>query len=207
MFGVLECLMSAGIAAGAMLAPLLVHLGGTTAAIVGTGLLLPGLALLIGRRLFALDASATVPIVEIGLLRSLRLFSALSPPALEGIARNLVPLQAPAGTAIVTQGEEGDHYYAIAEGELEVVVDGTRVTVLARGEGFGEIALLHDCTRNGDRCGADRRQALHTGEGAVPRGADRASSSDGQRDGNRCRAKLERLEQLRAFARAHACSS
>ena len=31
-FGVLECLMSAGIAIGAMLAPLLVHLGGTTAA-------------------------------------------------------------------------------------------------------------------------------------------------------------------------------
>ncbi len=146
-FGVLECLMSAGIAIGAMLAPLLVHLGGTTAAIVGTGLLLPLLALLIGRRLFALDASATVPIVEIGLLRSLRLFSALSPPALEGIARSLEPARGAAGTAIVTQGEEGDHYFAIAEGELEVLVDGVRVNTLGRGDGFGEIALLHDCTR------------------------------------------------------------
>ena len=146
-FGVLECLMSAGIAVGAMLAPLLVHLGGTTAAIVGTGLLLPVLALLIGKRLFALDASAKVPIVEIGLLRSLRLFSALSPPSLEGIARSLEPLEATAGTAIVTQGEVGEHYYAIAEGELEVVIDGKRVNVLTRGDGFGEIALLHDCTR------------------------------------------------------------
>ncbi len=147
-FGVLECLMSAAIAAGAMLAPLLVHLGGTTAAVVGTGLLLPGLALLIGRRLFALDASASVPVVEIGLLRSLRLFSALGPPALEGIARSLEPLEATAGTAIVTQGAEGEHYYAIAEGELEVVIDGSRVAILARGDGFGEIALLHDTTRN-----------------------------------------------------------
>jgi len=146
-FGVLECLMSVGIAAGAMLAPLLVHLGGTTAAIVGTGLLLPLLALLIGGRLFALDASARVPIVEIGLLRSLRLFSALSPPSLEGIARSLEPLDAPAGTAIVTQGEGGEHYYAIAEGEVEVVIDGKRVAVLTRGDGFGEIALLHNCTR------------------------------------------------------------
>lgn len=146
-FGVLECLMSAGIATGALLAPLLVHLGGTTAAIVGTGILLPVMALLIGRRLFALDASATVPIVEIGLLRSLRLFSALSPPSLEGIARSLQPLEATAGTPIVTQGEDGEHYYAIAEGELEVVIDGKRVTVLTRGDGFGEIALLHDCTR------------------------------------------------------------
>jgi CRP-like cAMP-binding protein len=80
-------------------------------------------------------------------LRSLRLFSALSPPALEGIARSLEPLEATGGTAIVTQGEEGEHYYAIAEGEVEVVIDGKRVNVLARGDGFGEIALLHDCTR------------------------------------------------------------
>ena len=146
-FGVLEGLMSAGIAVGALLAPLLVHLGGATAAIIGTGALLPLLALLIGKRLFTLDASAHVPIVEIGLLRSLRLFAVLPPPALEGIARSLEPVAAEAGTAIVTQGEDGDRYYAIAEGDLEVLVDGVRVNTLGRGEGFGEIALLHDVPR------------------------------------------------------------
>ena len=146
-FGVLEGLMSAGIAVGALLAPLLVHFGGPTAAIIGTGALLPVLALLVGRRLFALDASADVPVVEIGLLRSLRLFSALPPPELEGLAHSLQPLSAPAGTAIVTQGEAGDHYYAIAEGELEVLVDGARVNTLGRADGFGEIALLHDVVR------------------------------------------------------------
>jgi CRP-like cAMP-binding protein len=87
-------------------------------------------------------------VVEIGLLRSLRLFSALSPPALEGIARNLEPLSATPGTAIVTQGADGDRYYAIAEGELEVRIDGAVVNTLGRGEGFGEIALLHGVTRN-----------------------------------------------------------
>ena len=116
---------------------------------MGTGiLLLPCSRSSIGRRLFALDASATVPIVEIGLLRSLRLFSVLSPPALEGIAHSLEPVEAAAGTAIVTQGEEGDHYYAIAEGEVEVLVDGVRVATLARGDGFGEVALLHGRPRN-----------------------------------------------------------
>jgi len=147
-FGVLEALMMAGVALGSVLAPVLVHVGGATAAILGTGALLPLLAVLAGKRLFALDASADVPIVEIGLLRSLPLFSVLSPPALEGIARSLEPLEVEAGAAIVTQGEEGDCYYAISEGELEIVRDGVRVNTLGRGEGFGEIALLHGVPRN-----------------------------------------------------------
>jgi hypothetical protein len=147
-FGVLEALMMAGVALGSVLAPVLVHIGGARAAILGTGALLPLLAVLAGKRLFALDASADVPIVEIGLLRSLPLFSVLSPPALEGIARSLEPLEVEAGIAIVTQGEEGDCYYAISEGELEIVRDGVRVNTLGRGEGFGEIALLHGVPRN-----------------------------------------------------------
>jgi MFS family permease len=146
-FGVLEALMGAGTALGALLTPLLVSVSGATAAIIGAGAIMPVLALLLGRRLIALDASASVPIVEIGLLRSLRLFRALPPPELEGLARSLVPLTAPAGEAVVTQGGDGDRYYAIAEGELEVLVDGVRVRMLSRGEGFGEIALLHDVPR------------------------------------------------------------
>ena len=56
-------------------------------------------------------------------------------------------MTAAAGDVIMRQGDEGDRYYAIAEGELEVLVDGVRVNALARGDGFGEIALLHDGVR------------------------------------------------------------
>ncbi len=51
------------------------------------------------------------------------------------------------GTAIVTQGDDGDRYYAIAEGRFEVIRDGVCVSSLDRGDGFGEIALLHDVVR------------------------------------------------------------
>jgi len=146
-FGVLEALIMAGTAVGALLTPLLVHVGGAAATLVGVGAVLPLLVLLRSRRLLALDLSAHVPVVEIGLLRSLRLFAALPPPELEGLARNLEPRTAAPGEAVVTQGEAGDRYYAIAAGELEVTVDGKRVNTLGRGDGFGEIALLHQVPR------------------------------------------------------------
>ena len=146
-FGVVETLIMAGLLIGSVLAPVLVHIGGVKAIILGTGIIFPLLAMAGGRRLLTLDATAQVPIVEIDLLRSLDLFSMLPMPSIEGIACSLERLDAAAGMAIVTQGEEGDRYYAIAEGDLDVHVDGVRVNTLSRGDGFGEIALLHDCTR------------------------------------------------------------
>jgi len=40
------------------------------------------------------------------------------------LARNLVPISVPKGSAVITQGETGDRFYAILEGTVEVLVDG-----------------------------------------------------------------------------------
>ena len=52
-----------------------------------------------------------------------------------------------AGTIVIRQGEIGDRYYAIADGEVRVEIDGRFVRTMARGEGFGEIALLRSVRR------------------------------------------------------------
>ena len=146
-FGVLEGLTMAGLAAGALLVPGLVHLGGSRLALLGVAAVLPLAAAVGGRALSGLDSGTPVPVVQIALLRSLPLFAELPAPALEGMARALTPVTVPAGTELIRQGDPGDAYYAIAAGELDATQDGHFLRRCGRGEGVGEIALLRDIPR------------------------------------------------------------
>jgi hypothetical protein len=146
-FGLLEALSMACLALGSILVPALIEVGGTSAALIVSGALLPGLALLRLRTLLAIDAAATVPIVELSLLRSLSIFAPLPAPVLEGLARSLVRERVPATHVLMRKGEPGHHFYAVADGEVEITAHGRRVGIRRRCEGFGEIALLRDSPR------------------------------------------------------------
>jgi MFS family permease len=146
-FGVLEGVMMAGYALGALLVPALVHLGGSRLALLGIAAVLPLAAAAGGRALFGLDAETPVPVVQIALLRSLPLFAELPAPALEGLAAALTAVDLPAGAVLIRQGDPGDAYYAIAGGELDVLQDGHWLRRCGRGEGVGEIALLRAIPR------------------------------------------------------------
>ena len=146
-FGLQEGLLMAALAVGTLFAPLLVRLGGVSLALVCVGAILPLVAFAAGRRLLDIDRHATVPVVEIALLRSIPLLAPLSPPTLESLARALEQLWVPAGVDVIREGDVGDRFYVIADGEVEIVRDGRAVASRARGEGFGEIALLYDVPR------------------------------------------------------------
>ncbi len=146
-FGLLESLMNLCLAIGTLLVPLLIGASGPRAALIGAGALLILLIAVTGRRLLQVDEAADVPVVEIALLRSIPLFAALPAPALETLGRSLEPLEADAGTVLMRQGEDGDRYYAIADGTLDVECNGSHIATLGRGEGAGEIALLEDVPR------------------------------------------------------------
>jgi hypothetical protein len=146
-FGVLESLIVGTLGLGAILAPALAAWLGIRGALAVVGLLLPVLVLATWARLRAIDARTAVPEREIELLESLPLFAPLPPATLEHLAARLVRVPAGAGTEITRQGDIGDRFYLVDEGEADVTIDGHVVTTLGPGDYFGEIALLRDVPR------------------------------------------------------------
>jgi len=90
---------------------------------------------------------AVVPAGTIAFRRSVGIFRGLPVPALEGVAHGAKDVDVSAGETIIREGDIGHRYFAIADGTVEVLRGGARVKELERGEGFGEIALLHDVPR------------------------------------------------------------
>jgi MFS family permease len=146
-FGVVHSLFFATVAAGAILAPLLVHLIGVRWSLVAVGAILPVISIATRAQLVRLDDAAVDHGRELELLRAIPIFSPLSAPVLEGLAARLEPVRVAAGEEIVRQGEHGDRFYVVAAGEVEVAIDGRPQATLEPGEYFGEIALLRDVPR------------------------------------------------------------
>jgi hypothetical protein len=147
-FSILEALMDSGLVMGAVLVRVAIAIGGLKAALIAPAVVA---LLLIGglwRQIQKVDAAATIPQVEIQLLRAISIFAALPAPSLEGVARDLEALEVSQGTVVIKEGERGDCYYAIADGELAVTLDNQFLRTVSRGDGFGEIALIRDVPRS-----------------------------------------------------------
>jgi MFS family permease len=146
-FGVLEGLYMAGLALGLTIAPILFALMGQRATFVVAGSFLPIVYLLAWRRLAEIDSSVAVPEARLALLRSLPIFAPLSAPVLEQVASRLIPTEAALGSEIIRQGDPGDRFYVIEEGEVVVSKNGRQVATLQQGDFFDEIALLREIPR------------------------------------------------------------
>jgi MFS family permease len=144
-FGVMEGVMMASLALGSLLVPILVGIGGISAALIGVAAVLVAAALLPITSLRRLDTKA--PAAAMACIRRHPLFLALPPPVLESLARELAPIESPAGDRVIVQGQDGDRFYLIVSGEYDVSIDGRFIRTLTAGEGFGEIALLRDVPR------------------------------------------------------------
>jgi MFS family permease len=145
-FGAVQGLWVATIGIGAIVTPLLIAAVGIRGALMITGVFLPILATLFRGRLSQLD-EVPVPERELALLHGIDLFAPLPAPILESLARALIPVRLKAGEELFRQGDIGDRYYIVADGVVEILVDGQVVRETGPGGYFGEIALLRDIPR------------------------------------------------------------
>ncbi len=146
-FGLLESLVALTIAAGSLVAPLVVSALGVRGALVAIGAVAPVLVALAWPRLRRIDGEVGARDEEIDVLRQVPVLRPLPLPIIERLARHAEHEVIPAGTTVFEQGDPGDAYYVIAGGRVEVVQDGRLLRTLGAGEGFGEIALLRSCAR------------------------------------------------------------
>jgi MFS family permease len=168
-FGVLESLVAVSVGVGAVATAWLVEVGGTRTALVVVGAVCPALALASWWRLSRLDRTVEVQDLEIRLLQGVPMLRMLPLPSIEQLARGLEPVSVPAGQQVFGQGDEGDRYFVIESGEVEVVGDGTVIATLGPGEGFGEIALLRRVRRTAAaRARSDVRLQALAGDHFLP---------------------------------------
>ncbi|XP_077172343.1 cAMP-dependent protein kinase type I-beta regulatory subunit isoform X2 [Paroedura picta] len=59
----------------------------------------------------------------------------------------MFPVTHIAGETVIQQGDEGDNFYVIDQGEVDVYVNGDLVTNISEGGSFGELALIYGTPR------------------------------------------------------------
>ena len=133
---------------GAMAAPAIVSLLGLRGALVAIGCFLPFVAALRWASLARFEAGASaIPVRAFALLRRVPAFSPLPLGTLENVSLRLAELEVPAGRVVVREGDPGDRFYVIAEGEFDVTCSRGTFPSLTDGDVFGEIALLRNVPR------------------------------------------------------------
>jgi MFS family permease len=146
-FGAKESLTALSVALGSLLTPPAIDLLGIRGALAVLGLVAPALVALTWRRLRAIDGSIAHRDEEIAVLRRVAMLRPLPMPAIENLAVHVDHAHVAAGRDVFHQGDHGDRFYVIEDGQAEVIGDRRVIGTMGPGEAFGEIALLRDTLR------------------------------------------------------------
>ena len=163
-FGALESVLTAGMALGALLMPLLIATVGLApwSGVIGG----VGGSARAGRAAGAApDRHHRARPAGPELLRGVPMLALLPPPTLERLAHVLVTMTVPAGESVIDEGDVGDRFWIIEQGSAIVGIAARTSARSAPGDTFGEIALLRDVPRTA---------AVRAGDdGAVLKGLER----------------------------------
>jgi hypothetical protein len=147
MFAGFEAILTLGVAAGGLLAPLVIELLGIRLALLAIGLMAPLAVAASWPALRRLDARMVVRDADIETLRGVRMLRALPAATIEQLAARLEHAEFLPRQTVFQQGAPGECFYIVEAGQAEVVRDGRIIAMLGHGDCFGEIALLRDQLR------------------------------------------------------------
>jgi MFS family permease len=147
-FGVLEGLMMLALAIGSIGAAILIEVFDVQTALIVIGAFLPLVVLSSSGRLLSIDRRSEAPDPEIlAVLRHIPFFAPLPAPALERVMADVTRSEAPPGTVLIREGDPGDRFFVILDGEVSVSRGNRHVLDQGAGGYVGEIALLRDIPR------------------------------------------------------------
>jgi MFS family permease len=154
--GAFFTLVLGAISLGALLTPQLYEHSNLDATIWAAGLGLPALCLLGWPWLVRMDTANLAHLAEVRprilVLQRAAILADASQAVLDRLASTALEMDVPAGTAVVTEGEEADAFYVIESGAMAVHSHGgstvsTQLPALGAGDYFGEIGLLERIPR------------------------------------------------------------
>jgi MFS family permease len=146
-WGVLLGIGAGGTALGSLAAPALARLIGLTQTLVLVGVLT---ALLVAAAVPGLHALAgrTVPPADVlAVFKRVGMLAPLPGICLERLAVAAGRRQVAPGEPVVREGEPGQEFFVVEDGELVVSIEGREVRRLGRDDAFGEVALLRTVAR------------------------------------------------------------
>ena len=175
--GALEGLSFAGLAIGAILAPIVVMVIGVQSTVIVAGLLLPTGIALSWAGLRAIDRHALVPVRALELLRDVAIFAPLPAPELEWVARGARWITAEPGHVLIAEGDAGDAYYVLETGGIGRQPGRTSAPRVRRPCGrCRRDRPAARCPADGHRHGPRRVGAAHGPPSGVPRSRRRPSA-------------------------------
>ncbi len=92
--------------------------------------------------------SDTVKTLILDAMRSNTLFKACSDEEFDELVDVFSPSEVPSNTIIIAEGDEGDEFFVMERGTVDVYVGNSHMAVLRAGSSFGELALMYGCPRS-----------------------------------------------------------
>jgi MFS family permease len=147
-FGLAEGVTMFAMATGSVTIAAIVATLGYPVGLVASGIAIPVALLVILPALLRVDRHSVAPDDRtLELITGDPIFGSLPAPTIERLSVDARRVRLAPGDVALREGDKGDNYFVVDEGRLSLTAGGKQLHELEPGDGFGELALLHETPR------------------------------------------------------------